>query len=67
MSGRAPQRGIPTLLGACYDASSSFLRGPAEAPAAIRRELQSTASNAWSERLQLIEPGVAWADAGMWR
>lgn len=57
-------RGLPTLLGACYDASSSFMQGPAEAPAAIRRELQSTASNAWSEGLFLVEPGVAWGDAG---
>ncbi|MFN8670064.1 MAG: agmatinase [Gemmatimonadaceae bacterium] len=64
MTGANDARGRPALLGACYDASSSFLRGPAEAPAAIRRELQSTASNAWSERLQLIEPGVAWEDAG---
>lgn len=56
--------GTPTLLGACHDASSSFLRGPAEAPAAIRRELQSTMSNAWSEALQLVEPGVAWVDGG---
>ena len=53
-------RGLPTLIGACYDASSSFLQGPAEAPAAIRRELQSTVSNAWSEGLFLVEPGVAW-------
>ncbi|MCC6930067.1 MAG: agmatinase [Gemmatimonadaceae bacterium] len=57
-------RGRPVLLGVCHDASSSFLRGAADAPAAIRRELQSTASNAWSERLQLIAPGVAWDDAG---
>lgn len=64
MTGPAAPRGRPALLGACYDASSSFLRGAAEGPAAIRRELQSTASNAWSERLQLIESGEAWDDAG---
>ncbi len=64
MTGPVAPRGRPALLGACYDASSSFLRGAAEGPAAIRRELQSTASNAWSERLQLIEPGEAWDDAG---
>jgi len=56
--------GVPTLLGACYDASSSFLRGPAEAPAAIRRELESPASNAWSEGLVEVVRGAVWDDAG---
>ena len=41
--------GRPTLLGVRYDASSSFLRGPAAAPPAIRAELRSEASNSWSE------------------
>jgi agmatinase len=37
------------LLGIAYDEKSSFLKGPAEAPAAIRRALESDASNSWSE------------------
>ncbi len=40
----------PILLGLPYDASSSFLRGAADAPAAIRAALQSPAGNSWSER-----------------
>jgi arginase len=39
----------PTLLGLPYDASSSFLRGPALAPARIREELHSSQSNGCSE------------------
>lgn len=56
--------GLPTLLGACYDASSSFMRGPAEGPAALRRELQSAAGNTWSEQLVDVARGAAWDDAG---
>ncbi|MEP7382032.1 MAG: agmatinase family protein [Gemmatimonadota bacterium] len=55
---------VPTLLGACYDASSSYLRGPAEAPAAIRRELLSDASNRWSEGGTELLPGEAYDDVG---
>ena len=40
----------PTLIGLPYDASSSFLRGPALAPARIREELHSSQSNGCSER-----------------
>jgi len=39
----------PTLIGLPYDASSSFLRGPALAPARIREELYSSQSNGFSE------------------
>ena len=39
----------PTLLGVPYDASSSYLRGPAAAPPLIRRALESPSSNRWSE------------------
>jgi agmatinase len=39
----------PALIGIPYDASSSFLRGAAEAPAAIRGELFSPAGNGFSE------------------
>lgn len=55
---------IPTLLGLPYDASSSFLRGPAEAPPLIRRELWSEATNPWSEALIDLSAPSALADAG---
>ena len=44
----------PILIGLPYDASSSFLRGAAAAPAAIRAALQSAAGNGWSERTGLV-------------
>lgn len=56
--------GLPTILGARYDASSSFLRGPADAPGAIRREMRSESSNRWSEALVEVVPGDTWDDAG---
>lgn len=37
------------LMGVPYDASSSFARGPAVAPAAIREALASLAGNSWTE------------------
>lgn len=40
---------IPTLLGVPWDGSSSYQRGPALAPAAIRAALQHESSNAWNE------------------
>jgi arginase len=49
--------GVPTLLGIPYDASSSFLRGAADAPTAIRRALRSDSSNLWSE--SLVDLGAA--------
>ena len=54
----------PTLIGLPYDASSSFLRGPALAPARIREELHSSQSNGCSEiGLRVIgENGIG--DAG---
>ena len=56
--------GVPTLIGLPYDAASSFRRGAAAAPRAIRQALASTASNAWSESLvDTGAPGVR-ADAG---
>jgi agmatinase len=41
--------GTPTLVGLPYDASSSFRRGPAAAPAAIREALWSPGANSWTE------------------
>ena len=53
-----------TLLGVPWDASSSFQRGAAEAPAAIRRALASPSSNSFNERGDDIsDPGIL-EDAG---
>lgn len=41
--------GTPTLIGLRYDASSSYQRGPADAPAAIREALWSPSANTWTE------------------
>lgn len=54
----------PTLLGLPYDASSSFLRGPAGAPRRIREQLWSEATNPWSERLIDLSTAGVLADAG---
>ncbi len=43
---------VPRLIGLPYDASSSHLRGAAEAPPHIRAALRSPAGNSWSEDLQ---------------
>jgi arginase len=39
----------PAVLGIPFDANSSFLRGPAEAPRPIREALGSDAGNLWTE------------------
>ena len=41
--------GTPVLLGIPFDANSSYMRGPASAPAAIRGALHSGAGNYWTE------------------
>ncbi len=52
------------MLGVPYDASSSFLRGSAGAPALIRHTLHSEATNGWTESMvDLRAPGTL-ADAG---
>jgi len=38
-----------SILGIPFDANSSYLRGPAEAPKAIREALYSDSSNLWTE------------------
>jgi agmatinase len=54
----------PRLIGLPYDASSSYLRGAAEAPPLIRAALHSPAGNSWTERLHdLARPGGL-SDAG---
>jgi agmatinase len=57
-------RGTPTLVGVPYDGGSSFRRGAAGAPAAIRQALRSPAGNAWSESLFDTSAPGAWEDAG---
>jgi arginase len=47
-----------SLLGVPHDANSSFMRGAAEAPPLVRRELHSDASSIWSETgVDLGAPG----------
>lgn len=56
--------GVPTLLGAPFDGASSFQRGAAGAPPAIRSALRAPSSNSWSEdAVDILAPGV-FADAG---
>jgi arginase family enzyme len=52
------------VLGVPFDANSSFLRGPARAPAAIRRALGSDAGNEYSERGVRVWPSDAVRDHG---
>ena len=54
----------PTLIGLPYDASSSFLRGPALAPARIREELHSSQSNGCSELGIRVTGADGLGDAG---
>ena len=54
----------PVLIGLPYDASSSFLRGAALAPPAIRAALYSPAGNGWSERTGLVLGPGGLEDAG---
>jgi arginase len=52
------------VLGLPFDANSSFLRGPARAPRAIRRALGSDAGNAYSESGIRVWPSEAVLDHG---
>ncbi|MEO1064152.1 MAG: agmatinase family protein [Actinomycetota bacterium] len=55
----------PVLLGLPYDGSSSFLRGPAEAPAAVRRVLHRGSGNWSTERGVDLDPASGtWCDLG---
>jgi arginase len=54
----------PRLIGLPYDASSSYLRGPAEAPGAIRAALDSSHWNSWSELGHDTRGEEALSDAG---
>lgn len=55
---------MPTLIGVPYDASSSFLRGAAAAPPAIRAALRSSAANLWTEDLRDLSLPDEFTDAG---
>ena len=56
--------GVPVILGIPFDHNSSFLRGPAEAPAFIREAFDSPAWNKWAEsRVDLGREGL-FEDAG---
>lgn len=52
------------LLGVPYDAGSSYLRGPAEAPPLLRQALFSDASNLWTENGTDLGADGALFDAG---
>ncbi|MEZ5376232.1 MAG: agmatinase [Acidimicrobiales bacterium] len=55
----------PTLIGLPYDGSSSYLRGPARAPAAVRRVLHSGAGNWFTEHGVDLHPSLErWIDGG---
>lgn len=56
--------GTPTLVGLPYDASSSYQRGPADAPSVIREALWSPSANSWSELGINIGDHGAITDAG---
>ncbi len=58
--------GQPTLLGAPYDASSSFLRGAAGAPPKIRAALRSDSANGFSESgIDILADGVLGDDGDL--
>jgi arginase len=54
----------PRLVGLPYDASSSFLRGSAEAPPIIRAALDSLHWNTWTELGKDLSAAGALSDAG---
>jgi arginase len=55
---------MPILLGIPFDVNSSYLRGPAGAPAKIREALRSDASNRWTELGVDLGAASAFDDAG---
>ncbi len=52
------------LIGIPFDNKSSFLRGPALAPARIRQALHNGSSNYWTEKLQNPIEHAGFTDAG---
>ncbi len=53
-----------SVLGIPYDANSSFLRGPAQAPAAIRQAFHSDSSNYFTETGIDLKNHSGWKDVG---
>jgi len=63
--GSIKKKRIPvTLLGVPFDACSSFARGPAEAPAAVRKFMLSGVSNMTAENAYVLDSEHGWSDAG---
>ncbi len=60
-SGATP---APTLIGVPFDAASSFRRGAAAGPGAIRQALNSPAGNSWTEGMTDLSAAGTLADAG---
>jgi len=56
--------GPPTLIGLPYDASSSYMPGPASAPWLLREALRSEAGNVFTEDLHDLGVAGALEDAG---
>jgi arginase len=64
MATQPTKSGPPTLLGIPFDANSSYLRGPAEAPPLIREAFCCDSSNMWTETgVDLGQPSL-FSDAG---
>jgi arginase len=53
-----------SLLGIPFDANSSYLRGPAQAPRLIRQALRSDSTNLWTEDGRDLGRADAFHDAG---
>lgn len=62
--GLTQRPGLPTLLGVRYDASSSFVRGAADGPLAIREAISAPSSNPWTEAGADLGSRSALDDAG---
>jgi len=56
--------GMAVVLGLPFDGNSSFMRGPADAPAAIRAALHSGSGNYCCENGLDLETAPGWIDAG---
>ncbi len=52
------------LTGICYDKNSSYLKGPAQAPAIIREMESGGSANAWSENGYHIDRNGFYTDVG---
>lgn len=61
-----PSTTVVALLGVPYDAGSSFQRGPAGAPVAIREALWSEAGNTWTESGTDLKSGRLDDEGDLW-